>query len=160
MCFLAVSTIECNSRNASAPKSERNVQEFFNLIFNLRIPRSLPLLLDGIVAGILLGLLVFRQTFCQHGDCLVLLAYLTIQGFYVTVKFGNFSILLIDGFTHQPHLSCHILQHFRYVRNLLFPILKGTENISYMQEIWILYFDFLQVIYEYFKTDSNMLCYR
>ena len=181
MCFLAVSTIECNSRNVSAPESERNVQEFFSLIFSLRIPHSLPLLSDGIigssrklkmqsrhlinpflrfsnflpkllifvlsrlskrsvydvleitaermeflslwlqrlvashsqvharhlqetrhnqcssweylhyfvfhallarrsaaVAGILLGVLVFRQAFCQLGDCLVLLAYLTI----------------------------------------------------------------------------------
>lgn len=44
------------------------------------------------VAGILLGVLVFRQTFCQLGDCLVLLAYLTILRFYVTVQFGNLSI--------------------------------------------------------------------
>ena len=64
------------------------------------------------VTGILLGVLVFRQTFCQLGDCLVLLAYLTIQSIYVTVKFCNFRILLIDGFTHQPHLYRHVLQHF------------------------------------------------
>ena len=47
MCFFAVSTTECSPRNASAPKPERNVHEFFNLIFNLRIPRSLALLSDG-----------------------------------------------------------------------------------------------------------------
>ena len=35
-----------------------------------------------------------------------------IQSFYVTVQFGNLSILLIDGFTHQPYLYCHILQYF------------------------------------------------
>ena len=51
LCFLAVSAIECNSRIASAPKSKRNVQEFFNIIFNLRIPRSLPLLSDGIIGA-------------------------------------------------------------------------------------------------------------
>ena len=36
-------------KKASAPKSERNVQEFFSLIFSLRIPRSLPLLSEGII---------------------------------------------------------------------------------------------------------------
>ena len=51
MCFFAVSTTECSSRNASAPKSERNVHEFFNLIFNLRIPRSLALLSDGTIGS-------------------------------------------------------------------------------------------------------------
>ena len=48
-CFFAVSTIEWSSRKASAPKSERNVHEFFSLIFSLRIPRSLPLLSEGII---------------------------------------------------------------------------------------------------------------
>ena len=51
LCFLAVSTTECSSRNASVPKSERNVHEFFNLIFSLRIPRSLALLSDGIIGS-------------------------------------------------------------------------------------------------------------
>ena len=37
---------------------------------------------------------------------------LQIKSFYVTVQFGNLSILLIDGFTHQPHLCRHVLQHF------------------------------------------------
>ena len=48
-CFLAVSTIEWSSRKASAPKSERKAQEFFSLIFSLRIPLSLPLLSNGII---------------------------------------------------------------------------------------------------------------
>ena len=34
-----------------APKSERNVHEFFNLIFSLRMPRSLALLSDGIIGS-------------------------------------------------------------------------------------------------------------
>lgn len=48
LCFFAVSTIECISRKASPPSSERNVHEFYSLILSFLIPRSLALLSDGI----------------------------------------------------------------------------------------------------------------
>lgn len=48
LCFFAVSIMECRSKKASAPKSDLKVPEFFNLIFNFLMPRSLALLSEGI----------------------------------------------------------------------------------------------------------------
>lgn len=50
-CFFVVSTIECRSMKASAPWSDRKHPEFFNLIFNFRIPRSEALLSGGIAGS-------------------------------------------------------------------------------------------------------------
>ena len=46
--FFAVSTTECKSRKASAPKSDLKTPEFFSFIFSFLMPRSLALLSGGI----------------------------------------------------------------------------------------------------------------
>ena len=48
LCSFAVSMMECRSKKASAPNSDRKVPEFFNFIFNFLMPRSLALLSEGI----------------------------------------------------------------------------------------------------------------